>query len=34
MNNTEAGKRISELIKLMNRYSYEYYVLDSPSDPT
>jgi DNA ligase (NAD+) len=31
MNKTEAGKRISELIKLMNRYSYEYYVLDSPS---
>ena len=31
MNKTEAGKRISELIKLMNRYSYEYHVLDSPS---
>jgi len=30
---TDAKRRIEELKRLLNKYSYEYYVLDSPSVP-
>src|ERR1700761_8027595 len=31
MNKQQSGKRLAELRQLMATYSYEYYVLDSPS---
>src|SRR5579883_756353 len=31
MNKTGAKKRLDELRKLIDRYSYEYYILDKPS---
>jgi DNA ligase (NAD+) len=31
MNRAQAKNRIAELIKLLNRYSYQYHVLDDPS---
>jgi DNA ligase (NAD+) len=31
MNKSQAKKRLAELIKLLNRYSYQYHVLDDPS---
>ena len=27
----DAKKRIDELVTLLNRYNYEYYVLDNPT---
>lgn len=31
MNKTQAAKRYADLLKLLNKYWYEYYVLDDPS---
>ena len=31
MNSVDHKQRMKELVELLNRYNYEYYVLDSPS---
>ena len=31
MTKDEALKRMSDLVKILNKYNYEYYVLDNPS---